>query len=162
MGRGEIVLQGTPPASATVPLALRTAALSASARPSSALLDWFGNHRNVQLSWRTTDTPALVRLLRDDNPKAWRFLDVSGVIERALPEVAASMARRRADIGDLDPVGALRFPMVGRLDDLAPQVGLADDSVVLAALVGDTCARRAAPAAARAQRRSPSRAHLTG
>ena len=138
--RGEIVLQGTPPASATVPLALRTAALSASARPSSALLDWFGNHRNVQLSWRTTDTPALVRLLRDDNPKAWRFLDVSGVIERALPEVAASMARRRADIGDLDPVGALRFPMVGRLDDLAPQMGLADDQLVLAAFVSDTCA----------------------
>ncbi len=138
--RGEIVLHGTPPASTTVPLALRTAALSANARPSSALLDWFGDHRNAPLSWRTDDTPALVRLLRDDNPKAWRFLDVSGVIERALPEVAASMGRRRADIGDLDPVGALRFPMVGRLDDLAPQMGLADDQLVLAAFVSDTCA----------------------
>ena len=137
---GEIVLHGSPPASATVPLALRTAALSATARPSSALLDWFGNHRNAPLSWRTDDTPALVRLLRDDNPKAWRFLDVSGVIERALPEVATSMGRRRADIGDLDPVGALRFPMVGRLDDLAPQLGLADDQLVLAAFVSDTCA----------------------
>ena len=137
--RGEIVLDGTPPVSATVPLALRTATLSTSARPSSALLDWFGDHRNVSLAWRMDDTPALVRLLRDDNPKAWRFLDVSGVIERALPEVAASMARRRADLGDLDPIGALRFPMVGRLDDLAPQMGLADDQLVLAAFVSDTC-----------------------
>ena len=137
--RGEIVLDGTPPVSATVPLALRTATLSTSARPSAALLDWFGDHRNVSLAWRMDDTPALVRLLRDDNPKAWRFLDVSGVIERALPEVAASMARRRADLGDLDPIGALRFPMVGRLDDLAPQMGLADDQLVLAAFVSDTC-----------------------
>jgi len=136
---GEIRLAGVPPLELSVPLALRTAALTASARPSGALLDWFAAHRASGLSWRTEHTPALVRLLRDDNPRAWRFLDATGVLERALPEIATAMQRRRADISDLDPIGALRFPTVDRLDDLAPELGLPGDDLVLAALVADVC-----------------------
>ena len=41
---------------------------------------------------------------------------MTGVLERALPEVAHAMKHRRADLGDLDPMGALRFPVVDRLD----------------------------------------------
>lgn len=136
---GEVELNGVPPVALTVPLALRTAALTDNARPSSGLLDWFGTHRNVSLVWDPSDTPALVRLLRNDNPRAWRFLDVSGVLERALPEVAEAMSRRRADIGDLDPMGALRFPVVDRLDDLAPELGMPGDDLIIAALAADVC-----------------------
>lgn len=137
---GEIRLHGTPPGALTVPLALTTAALTANARPSSGLLDWFAANRNTELGWEHDDTTALVRLLRSDNPRAWRFLDVTGVLERALPEVAHAMGRRRADLGDLDPMGALRFPVVERLDDLAPVLGIATDDLILAGLAADVCA----------------------
>jgi len=136
---GEIRLNGTPPLSLSVPLALRTAALTGSARPSAGLLDWFARHRHSALGWDPDDTAALVRLLRMDNPRAWRFLDVTGVLERALPEIAAAMSHRRADIGDLDPIGALRFPVVDRLDDLAPVLGMASNDLVIAALTADVC-----------------------
>lgn len=137
--KGEICLHGVPPAGLTVPLALRTAMHATNARPSAELLDWFAANRAVDLTWNRADTAALVRVLRSDNARAWRFLDVSGVLERALPEVATVMGRRRADIGDLDPLGALRFPVVDRLDDLAPELGLASDELMIAALVADVC-----------------------
>ncbi|HNJ98396.1 MAG TPA: cation:proton antiporter, partial [Ilumatobacteraceae bacterium] len=136
---GAVRLAGQPPVSLTVPLALRTAGLAGMARPSDGLLDWFGVHRTAQLSWDQADTAALVRILRDDNPRALRFLDVSGVLERALPEVASAMEHRRADLGDLDPTAALRFPVVERLDALAHQIGLADEELVIAALTADVC-----------------------
>ena len=136
---GEIHLNGTPPSGLTVPLGLKTAALTGSARPSPGLLDWFAAHRNTPMAWDPDDTDALVRLLRSDNPRAWRFLDVTGVLERALPEIAEAMRHRRADIGDLDPTGALRFPVVDRLDDLAPVLGMATDDLMIAALAADVC-----------------------
>lgn len=136
---GEIRLNGTPSPSFTVPLALKTAALSQSARPSAELLDWFAAHRNTPADWSFADTGALVRLLRTANPRAWRFLDVTGVLERALPEVAQAMSHRRADLGDLDPLGALSFPVVDRLDDLAPMLGVASDDLMIAALTADVC-----------------------
>lgn len=136
---GEIQLNGVPPASLTVPLALKTAALANTARPSAALLDWFAAHRNSTADWSFDDTGALTRLLRTGNPRAWRFLDVTGVLERALPEVAQAMSHRRADLGDLDPLGALRFPVVDRLDDLAPMLGVASDDLMIAALTADVC-----------------------
>ncbi|MFZ4719137.1 MAG: cation:proton antiporter [Ilumatobacteraceae bacterium] len=136
---GEIRLNGTPSAELTVPIALRTAALTAQARPSDELLDWFGSNRGVPLSWDADDTAALVRLLRTGEPRAFRFLDVSGVLERALPEVASAMEHRRADLGDLDPTGALRFQVVERLDDLAVELGLPGDDLVLAGVVADVC-----------------------
>ena len=137
---GEIRLNGAPSAALTVPIALRTAALTGQARPSDSLLDWFGTNRNVPLQWDPDDTAALVRLLRVGEPRAWRFLDVSGVLERALPEVATAMEHRRADLGDLDPTGALRFQVVERLDELAPELGLPSDDLVLAGVVADVCA----------------------
>jgi len=136
---GEIRLNGTPPPSLTVPLALKTAASSNTARPSANLLDWFAAHRNTPADWSFDDTGALVRLLRTANPRAWRFLDVTGVLERALPEVAQAMSHRRADLGDLDPLGALSFPVVERLDDLAALLGVASDDLMIAALTADVC-----------------------
>ena len=118
--KGEIRLNGTPSPQLTVPIALRTASLTGQARPSDALLDWFGTNRNAELSWDPDDTAALVRLLRVGEPRAWRFLDVSGVLERALPEVATAMEHRRADLGDLDPMGALRFQVVAGSNSIWP------------------------------------------
>ncbi len=137
---GHISLRATPAADETLPIALRVAALAATARPCDELLDWFAQHRNHPLQWSIANTPALVRLLRSSDPRGWRFLDITGVLTRALPEVADVMRRRRADISDLDPIGALRFAVVDRLDTLAVEFDLADDRLVLAAFVADVCA----------------------
>lgn len=116
--------------------ALDAARQAATERPSDEVLDWFGAHRNEPLVWRHEHTPALVELLRLDSPRAWRLLDVTGVLERTLPEVADAMRRRRADFTDLDPLGSLTFPTVQRLHDETDTI---TDNTVLAALAADVC-----------------------
>lgn len=135
----DVVMHATPPVSATVAVALAVASNVRDARPGEDVLEWFAAHRSAPLEWRPADTPALVALLRDDEPRALRFLDVTGVLERTLPEVAAAMARRRADMTDLDPLGALRFPTVTRLHDLArtDDVASVGEHLALAALAAD-------------------------
>ena len=59
------------------------------------------------------------------------------MLERALPEVAESMTRRRADMRDLDPMGALRFRVVDALNDLPSDGFVHDDDLVLAAFAID-------------------------
>ena len=144
LANGQVKLRGTPGDGDSLTLALRTAAMLPDARPAAELLDWFGDHRTAPLTWSQHNTPALVRLLRADEPRAWRFLDVTGVLERALPEVAEAMSRRRADISDLDPAGALRFAVVDRLHSLDVELGFPADDLVIAALVVDVC-RDSAP-----------------
>ena len=137
---GEITWTQLPDDAQTVAAALSVAALAAHGRPADDVLAWFADRRTAPLAWSADDTPALARLLRADEPRAWRFLDASGVLERALPEVAAAMTRRRADLSDLDPVGSLRFGIVDRLDQLAEHLGHPSDPLVLAALAADVCA----------------------
>lgn len=149
---GVIALRATPPPSAVLATALAAAQLAAAARPAEDLLDWFAGTRGHEVRWEAHHTPALAELLRADEPRSWRFLDVTGVLSRALPEVATAMARRRADMSDLDPLGSLRFAVVDRLHDLPernPGLGIATEDLVLAALVSDV-ADGGNPAATRA------------
>jgi Kef-type K+ transport system membrane component KefB len=127
---------GTADGDDVVAKALDAARQAATERPADDVLDWFGAHRNDPLQWCHVHTPALVELLRLDSPRAWRLLDVTGVLERTLPEVADAMRRRRADFTDLDPLGALTFPTVRRLHDEADSL---TDHTVLAALLADVC-----------------------
>ena len=80
------------------------------------------------------------------NERGWRFLDTSGVLVRALPEVAEAVARRHRDPGVIDPNQVVRFETIEalqfmlRVDAEAAFVHarLAHrDRVVLAALVID-------------------------
>lgn len=140
---GTIELHGVPPVAQTIPLALSTAMLAIDAAPSEALLEWFSTHRDAPLRWDPDDTALLVPLLRANEPRAWRFLDVTGVLERAVPEVARTMNRRRADMSDLDPLGAMRFASPDRVrslfDDEEPEFLALDrtDDLVLAAFVSE-------------------------
>ena len=139
VAHGVVTLRGAPPVAETVPLALHTALRLEHARPSDDLLDWFGRNRNAPLEFDPADTPALIDILRRGDSHTWRFLEVTGVLERALPEIAASLSNRRSDIRDLDPLGALRFPVVENLRDVAPDGFVHDDELVLAALSADVC-----------------------
>ena len=141
---GVIDLDGTPPIEETIPLAFQAAARTGHARPGPELLDWFGVHRDEPLTWTKDDTASLIRLLRAHEPRGWRLLEVTGLLERALPEIAAAMRRRRADVSDLDPLGALRFHIAERLDDLAVESGHPSDDLVLAAMAADVCRDAAA------------------
>ncbi len=73
-------------------------------------------------------------VLRTGDARSLRFLDVTGVLDRALPEVGEALARRRADPGELDPTRVLQLPTVQRIADDA------DRTTLLAALVADVCA----------------------
>jgi UTP:GlnB (protein PII) uridylyltransferase len=139
MKNGSVTLRGIPPVVETVSLALHTALRLERSRPSDELLDWFGRNRNAPLVFDPDDTPLFIRILRSGNSHTWRFLEVTGVLERALPEIAASLATRRTDIHDLDPLGALRFPILENLRDIRPDGFVHDDELILAALSADVC-----------------------
>ena len=49
------------------------------------------------------------------------------------------------DVSDLDPLGALRFHVAERLDDLAVEIGYPSDDLVLGALAADVCRDSADP-----------------
>ena len=139
-------LAAIPPVSQAVTVALAAARHASSRTPSEPLLDWFALHRQADLVWDASHTAALVDLLRDDSPRSWRWLEVTGVLERTLPEIATAMRRRRADMSDLDPLGSLRFAVVDRLHAQSSSgvgetaVAELDDDLLLAALVADVCA----------------------
>ena len=69
------------------------------------------------IEWRPEDTDGLVAVLRTGDARSLRFLDVTGVLDRALPEVGEALARRRADPGELDPTRVLQLPTVQRIAD---------------------------------------------
>ncbi len=119
----EVVLHGSPPSTMVVPLALRAAGLVAAARPSDDLVRWLSDPAHDPLSWRSSNTDALVPLLRHSNPRTWRLLEVTNVLERTLPEVAEAVRRRRSDPTELDPTRPLRFPTVDAIATLADNPG---------------------------------------
>lgn len=129
-----IVLRGRPAAGLLIPIALEVARLAPDATPDSTVTDWFGARIDAPLSWQPSDTEGLVSVLRDGDARSLRFLDVTGVLDRALPEVGEALARRRADPGELDPTRILQLPTVARIADTA------DRTTLLSALVADVCA----------------------
>jgi Kef-type K+ transport system membrane component KefB len=148
-----IVLRGDPAPERTVSLALDVARRATTATPDPSIVDWFGRHRNAPVSWSTDDTASLLVVMREGDARSWRFLDVTGVLDRALPEVGAALAHRRADVGELDPTRVLQLPTVERLS------GHSDDTALLAALVSDVCETGQPECVARlAQRLDPSAA----
>lgn len=129
-----IVLRGRPGIDRIIPVALGVARLAPDATPDASVVDWFGARTRAELTWRPEDTEGLVTVLREGDARSLRFLDVTGVLERALPEVGAALARRRADPGELDPSRVLQLPTVQRVGARAERTAL------LSALVADVCA----------------------
>ena len=58
-------------------------------------------------------------MLEQGDVRAWRFLETTGVLERALPELAEAVSRRRADPSLVDPAQVLRFTLVDRIKEIA-------------------------------------------
>ena len=131
-----------------VVLALEAAVLVADdrRRPGPALLDWLSAlDRDEEIGWTRPATKAFLQTLRRANARSWRFLETTGMLERMLPELAGTLARRRRDASELDPVQILRWAHVE-----AAAAFEAPERVLLAALVLDVAGDHAPPAEAAA------------
>lgn len=120
---GCVCLVGRPSPSLVVSIGLRAAELSAFADLDDSVLDWFGDNRLDEITWRPSDTEQLLDLLRDGNARSWRSLDTLGVVERALPEVGRAADRRRVGAERMDGSHVLHFPTVDRVRELIGSPG---------------------------------------
>ena len=90
---GRVVdLASDPPSRLALLIALDAAlAVAAGARPGPKLLDWIGQWSDTPLRWDDEATPKLFAVLEQGDVRAWRFLETTGVLERALPELAEAV-----------------------------------------------------------------------
>jgi Kef-type K+ transport system membrane component KefB len=114
----EVGLADVPPDEEVLVLALEAALLMSTARPSSELLDWLGRADASVAVWDGRATARLLAILRDGSVRSWRFLETTGVLERALPELASALHKRRADPFLLDPTHVLQFDLVEKVRDI--------------------------------------------
>ena len=131
-----VELAGAPAPGDTLPVLLSAALLTADHPPGTGLLEWVTGLPPTPLRWDRTSTDRLVDVLRRGRPRSWRFLSRSGVLSRALPEVADALARRPAEPFDVEPDH--RWPRLENLRDIDDVDALAHpDRLLLAALVLD-------------------------
>ena len=114
--RGEA--DARPGAHEALRLGLQAAHELRAARPGPRLLDWLGSIGDIPTRWDRAARQALFDLLRDGNARSWRFLETTGLLEQALPELAEAVRRRRADPYELDAAHPLHFALVDRVQAL--------------------------------------------
>ncbi len=152
-----ISLAGSPGPEHVLGIAMPAALAIAEGRtPDDELVGWL--HRTApqaSVPWTSKTTSSLLRLLELGTPRSWRFLETTGVLQQALPELASAMSRRRSDPMLLDPAGVDRFPTLDKIKSL--RRGIVDhadeqsavramalldhpDRLMLAALLVDCCA----------------------
>ena len=92
------------------------------------------------MRWDDDATTKLFAVLDGGDIRAWRFLETTGVLERALPELAEAVDRRRTDPFLLDPSQVLRFTLVDRIREI-----VANDPAAAAEHAQPAAPRVAAP-----------------
>jgi Na+:H+ antiporter len=113
---GIVDLAAQPPSTLALEIVLDAARLMAhGARPGERMLEWIGELGDTPLRWSPASTQQLFTVLAEGDVRALRFLDTTGVLERALPELAAAVDRRRNDPFLLDPAQILHFVLVERI-----------------------------------------------
>lgn len=100
---GAVELRGVPGDNDTLRVALGAAAAVATREAGPELLAWMDARRDVPLVFDRDSTVRFVDLLATGEPGAWRFLELAGVIERAIPEYGAWMRATRPDATELNP-----------------------------------------------------------
>jgi Kef-type K+ transport system membrane component KefB/predicted amino acid-binding ACT domain protein len=121
---------------AVLATALRASLAAAHDRPEAATLDWFGALAPGPLRFDSESTRLFVELLRSGTARSWRLLAGSGVLDRALPELATRLARRR-DPFDLDPFDLVLVDAVRDAPDARDDARALLAAVVLDAADGD-------------------------
>ncbi|MEY3588812.1 MAG: High-affinity Na(+)/H(+) antiporter NhaS3 [Actinomycetota bacterium] len=131
------VLVGTPPSALTLAIALDAATHAASLQPDGTLMDWLHEHRLLPLSWDAGTTETFVHLLMNGNARSWRLLEITNVLDRALPEFAHALDSRRSDSSELDPTHVSRLATLESVRERTRTVSIDDCSLVLAAFLVD-------------------------
>jgi Kef-type K+ transport system membrane component KefB len=152
----EVDLAGSPPEGLALSLALEAAqAISkGGVQPGRAFLDYLGDLGDTPMRWDRDASRRLFEVLRSGDARTWRFLETTGVLERALPELAEAVRRRRDDPFLIDPSHVLRFSLVDTMRDLVATDERAaaeytrlqhPEWLLLAALILDTAGEDAEP-----------------
>ncbi len=133
-----VELAAEPPLGDALSVALQAALACESRQPGPRLLSWLGDLPPDRLPWNPEAKRRLLELLAAGGPRSWRFLAVTGILARALPELAEALGRRQADAGQIDPLEALRWPTLARLRENPTPPELAHpERLLLAAIVLD-------------------------
>lgn len=148
-----VTLAAIPPDDLALPLALDAARLVADAKPSPELLDWLGSVPETSLRWTPQATDSFLRLLGQGNARSWRFLEVAGLLDDAVPELAETLRRRHADPFETDPTAAHRWVAIERVqhagadDPLSSEINRLEhrEWLLLAALLVEAMQGRSAP-----------------
>lgn len=140
-----IHILGTPSSRDTLKVALDVALLASSASVSTDAMEWLHSHRGMDLSWDDNTTRRLLVLLFEAGPRSWRLLELTGVLERSLPEFARSIEARQSDSTELDPTHTMSLPTVEAIRSRFTDPRMKDESLVLAAFLSDICTNGAAP-----------------
>jgi Kef-type K+ transport system membrane component KefB/glycine cleavage system regulatory protein len=131
----QVDLVGNPPPHEALPIALDVALLVRDRQPGARLLDWFAAQKELTAVWDSSTRDRLWALVRAGDVRSWRFLEVTGMLAASLPELAEELDRRRTDASQLDPVGALRWPVIERLTQLVDADAVDIDGVAVAEFV---------------------------
>ena len=106
-GRATVTLAAQPPRSQALVIALDASLMVDDADASVALTTYLVEATGgaEATRWDADSTAALMSVIRGGSVRAWRFLESTAVLDRALPELGAAMTRRRRDPSLLDPSG---------------------------------------------------------
>jgi Na+:H+ antiporter len=153
---GVVDLAGSPPDWLALSLALEAAQTISrdDVQPGRRLLEYLGDLADAPMRWDGEASRRLFEVLRTGDARTWRFLETTGVLERALPELAEAVRRRRDDPFLIDPSHVLRFSLVDTIRDLVATDERAaaeyarlqhHEWLLLAALILDTAGEDAEP-----------------
>jgi Kef-type K+ transport system membrane component KefB/predicted amino acid-binding ACT domain protein len=137
----ELTLAGVPGPDQLLEVALPSARSVAEGRvPSEDLVKWIVRTAPVAtVTWTAKSTASLMHLLQHGTNRSWRFLETTGILEFALPELANAIQSRRSNAMELDPMGVHRWPTMDRVKALLPGTIVHPDQLLLTALLIDTC-----------------------
>jgi Kef-type K+ transport system membrane component KefB/predicted amino acid-binding ACT domain protein len=135
--KDEVRLQGNPPSELTLRIGLEAALRAAHAQPSESLNQWLHTHRHDPVTWDHDTTDQLIEVLLRGTPRSWRLLDATGIIERALPEIAQAISQRRDSTLELDPLHHTEMPTVEKIRTRISASSIEESALLLAAFVTD-------------------------
>jgi Kef-type K+ transport system membrane component KefB len=106
----EVELAAEPPAPLAPTIGLDAAVACASRRPGQDLLTWLSQlPPGTEGSFDDVPRDRLFVLLREGTVRSWRFLELTGLLARVLPELEEAIRRRGHDPFELDPAQSLRW-----------------------------------------------------
>ncbi|MDP1820541.1 MAG: cation:proton antiporter [Acidimicrobiales bacterium] len=110
----QVHVTSRPPDHLAPMLGLDAAIALARRRPTDDLLAWLDDAEPVP-TWTPELTDKLLDVIERGNARSWRFVELSHLFDRALPELADALRTRRRDGFSLDPLDHHRFESMERL-----------------------------------------------